>query len=227
MIKYIMTDVEGTTTSISFVHETLFPFAKKRLADFCCENANSEIVKEALSLTKETVKTEEAKEINNEEAIEKLLYWIQTDRKHPALKSLQGYIWEEGYKSGVVKGHIYDDVPAALLKWKNAGLTLGVYSSGSVKAQHLIYEYSDKGNLRPFFSFHFDTKVGHKRETNSYENIVKELKTTPESILFLSDIKEELDAARAVGLKTIQLVRQDDVILGDHPKVHNFSEITF
>ena len=227
MIKYIMTDVEGTTTSISFVHEILFPFAKRRLADFCRENAHSDIVKEALRLTKETVQEEEHKEISDSEAIEKLLYWITNDRKHPALKSLQGYIWEEGYKSGEVKGHIYDDVPHALEKWKNAGLVLGVYSSGSVKAQHLIYEYSAKGNLRPYFSFHFDTKVGHKRETSSYENIVKELKTTPESILFLSDIKEELDAARAVGLKTIQLVRQNDVVLGDHQQVRNFTEITF
>lgn len=225
MIKYIMTDVEGTTTSISFVHETLFPFAKRRLADFCKENAQSDIVKDALALTKETVKAEENKEINDQEAIDKLLYWISSDRKHPALKSLQGYIWEEGYKSGEVKGHIYNDVVPAFQKWINAGFTLGVYSSGSVKAQHLIYEYSEKGNLRPYLSFHFDTKVGHKREVKSYENIVKELNTTPESILFLSDIKEELDAAREVGLKTIQLVRQNDVVTGDHQIVNNFSEI--
>lgn len=226
MIKYIITDVEGTTTSISFVHEVLFPFAKERLEDYCLKNLNSSHVQEALRLTKETLEAES----NNlaptlEESISALLHWIKIDRKHPALKMLQGHIWEEGYKSGEVKGHIYSDVLPALEKWKDQGIKLGVYSSGSIKAQHLIYEFSDKGNLRPFFSVHFDTGIGHKREVASYENIVNELKVLPAEILFLSDIKEELDAARSAGIQTVQLVRQDDVILGDHKMVKDFSQI--
>lgn len=225
MIKYIITDVEGTTTSINFVHQTLFPFAKDNLVSFCQKNSDKDFVKSAIAETKRTVKEEENIDISDSEALEKLLYWISSDRKHPALKSLQGHIWEEGYTSGEIKGHVYEDVLPALKAWTDSGIKVGVYSSGSVKAQHLIYEFSEKGNLRPYFSFHFDTKVGHKREVSSYVNILKELNAKAEETLFLSDIKEELDAAREVGIQTIQLIRQDDVIIGDHQQVQNFSQI--
>lgn len=226
-MKYILTDVEGTTTSISFVHETLFPFAKERLKSFVSENLKRNDVQEILKQTKETAKSETQKDISDDEATDLLLHWIKIDRKHPALKNLQGLIWEEGYTSGEIKGHVYKDVPAALKAWSEAGLTLGVYSSGSVKAQHSIFEFSTEGNLRPYFSNHFDTAVGHKREVPSYTNIAAQLKLNPSDILFLSDIKEELDAARIAGMKTIQLVRQDDVVIGDHKTVTSFSEIKF
>lgn len=208
-MKFILTDVEGTTTSISFVHDVLFPFAKERLASFVQENSGKKEIKEILSGT----------------SVEELLHWIDIDKKEPALKNLQGHIWEEGYVLGQIKGHVYSDVLPALKKWKEAGIGLGVYSSGSVKAQHLIFEFSTAGNLRPYFSHHFDTGVGHKRETQSYVNIADKLQFPPQDILFLSDIKEELDAARKAGMKTIQLVRQDDVVVGDHKTVRNFSEI--
>ena len=224
-MKYILTDVEGTTTSISFVHETLFPFAKERLKTFVTNNLNKIDVQEVLKQTKATALAEDQKDISDDEACELLLHWIKTDRKHPALKNLQGLIWEEGYKSGEIKGHVYQDVPMALKAWKEAGLTLGVYSSGSVQAQHLIFEFSTAGNLRPYFSNHFDTAVGHKREVPSYSNIANLLKLAPSDILFLSDIKEELDAARSAGMQTIQLVRQNDVVIGDHKTVRDFSEI--
>lgn len=226
-MKYILTDVEGTTTSISFVHETLFPFAKERLKSFVAENLNNNDVQEILKQTKATAKAETQKDISDDEATDLLLHWIKTDRKHPALKDLQGLIWEGGYISGQIKGHVYKDVLPALKAWKDAGLTLGVYSSGSVKAQHLIFEFSTEGNLRPYFSNHFDTAVGHKREVPSYSNISNILKVEPAEILFLSDIKEELDAAREAGMQTIQLVRQNDVVIGDHKTVRDFSEIKF
>jgi enolase-phosphatase E1 len=226
-MKYILTDVEGTTTSISFVHEVLFPFSKKHLVSFVKKHSSRTDVKNILEATKASALKENQKTINDQEACELLLHWIETDRKHPALKDLQGLIWEEGYASGEIKGHVYRDVLPALKAWKNAGLTLGVYSSGSVKAQHLIFEHSTEGNLRPFFSNHFDTAVGHKREVGSYKNIAGELKLSPSDILFLSDIKEELDAAFEAGMKTIQLVRQDDVIVGDHLVARDFSEIKF
>ena len=224
-MKYILTDVEGTTTSISFVHETLFPFAKENLKRFVTANISKTEVQDVLNQTKKTALEEDKKELNDDEACDLLLLWIKNDRKHAALKNLQGLIWEEGYTSGEIKGHIYKDVPVALKQWKDAGLTLGVYSSGSVKAQHLILEFSTEGNLRPYFSNHFDTAVGHKRETASYSNIAKLLKLDPADILFLSDIKEELDAARNAGMNTIQLVRQNDVVTGDHKTVTSFNEI--
>lgn len=224
-MKYILTDVEGTTTSISFVHETLFPYAHENLKRFVAANLNKADVQDILNQTKKTALEEDKKELNDDEACDLLLHWIKTDRKHSALKNLQGLIWEEGYASGEIKGHIYKDVPVVLKTWKDAGLTLGVYSSGSVKAQHLIFEFSTEGNLRPYFSNHFDTAVGHKRETASYSNIANLLKLDPVDILFLSDIKEELDAARTAGMKTIQLVRQNDVVIGDHKTAASFSEI--
>ena len=224
-MKYILTDVEGTTTSISFVHETLFPYAHENLRRFVAANSNKTDVQDILNQTKKTALEEGKKELNDDEACDLLLHWIKTDRKHSALKNLQGLIWEEGYASGEIKGHVYKDVPLALKAWKDAGLTLGVYSSGSVKAQHLIFEFSTEGNLRPYFSNHFDTAVGHKRETASYSNIANLLKLDPVDILFLSDIKEELDAARTAGMKTIQLVRQNDVVIGDHKTAASLSEI--
>lgn len=224
-MKYILTDVEGTTTSISFVHETLFPFAKERLKAYVQKHASEVAVQNILKATKQTAKEESQKDISNEEATDLLLDWIKNDRKHSALKDLQGLIWEEGYVSGEIKGHVYKDVPVALKAWSEAGLTLGVYSSGSVKAQHSIFQYSTEGNLRAFFKNHFDTAVGHKREVESYARIANELKLNPADILFLSDIKEELDAARTAGMKTIQLVRQNDVVIGDHKTARDFSEI--
>ncbi len=224
-MKYILTDIEGTTTSVSFVHDELFPYSAKHLENFILKNINQPDVVDCLEQTIRTVNEEEKIVIDSSAAIHKLLQWIKEDRKHPALKSLQGKIWKIGYESGEIKGHIYDDVLANLEKWTKAGLKLAVYSSGSVQAQHLIFQYSIQGNLRPFFSHHFDTRVGNKREKDSYENISKELNVSPSEILFLSDIKEELDAARSVGMKTIQLVRKSDVITGDHKTVTSFSEI--
>ncbi|MBY0414375.1 MAG: acireductone synthase [Bdellovibrionales bacterium] len=224
-MKYILTDVEGTTTSISFVHETLFPYAKNRLKSFVEKHLTSPEVSSIVKQTKDTALQELQKTLNDSEACDLLLHWIAVDRKHPALKNLQGLIWEEGYTSGELKGHVYKDVPKALETWKKAGLVLGVYSSGSVKAQHSIFEHSTEGNLRPYFSNHFDTAVGPKREKGSYDNIARDLELPPSDILFLSDIKEELDAAKNAGLKTIQLVRQSDVVIGTHPTVKDFSEI--
>lgn len=226
-MKFILTDVEGTTTSISFVHQSLFPFAKARLEEFVLKNSANENVRECLYKTKETAMVEDQLYLDDQEAIQLLLKWIAEDRKHPALKTLQGLIWDEGYRSGELKGHIYADVPDALNTWSKNGLQLGVYSSGSVKAQHLIFEFSNKGNLKDYFSAFFDTKVGQKREVQSYLNIAQELQLPPSEILFLSDIKEELDAARNAGMKTTQLVRQDDVLIGDHPTVKNFTEIIY
>ncbi|MBC7712238.1 MAG: acireductone synthase [Rhizobacter sp.] len=224
---YILTDVEGTTTSISFVHNTLFPFAKERLKSFIARKSGDDEVQNILAQTKKTALEENQKNLNDNEASDLLIHWIDTDRKHPALKNLQGLIWEEGYNSGEIKGHVYKDVPSALENWKKQGLILGVYSSGSVQAQKLIFGFSTEGNLQPFFTNNFDTAVGNKREVSSYANIVEQLKIPAKEILFLSDIKEELDAARTAGMQTIQLVRQNDVVIGDHKTAKDFTEIKF
>ncbi len=225
-MKYILMDVEGTTTSISFVHEVLFPYARKELQEYIVQNSELAQVKKAIALTKQTVLDEEHVELTELEAIcKKLIHWSDIDRKHPALKTLQGDIWETGYKKGEILAHVYEEVPSMLKKWKDQGITLGIYSSGSVKAQHLLFEFSVAGNLRPYFSNHYDTGVGQKRDSNSYKKISEELSLAPEEILFLSDIKEELDAAKTSGMKTCQIVRQNDVVIGDHPLARNFNEV--
>lgn len=217
-------DIEGTTTAISFVHEVLFPFSRTRMKDFVGGNLNNEDVQACLKEVAKTIQEEEGKSSSTNEQIEALINWIDNDRKHGALKKLQGMIWKEGFEDGSLKGHFYDDVPLNLKKWKAAGFTLGVYSSGSVQAQKLIYKYSSFGDMTDLLSFYFDTAIGHKQEVSSYKNIINELGGDPSEYLFLSDVYQELDAAQQAGMKTIQLERQE-IIKGDHPIVKDFSQI--
>jgi enolase-phosphatase E1 len=219
-MKYILTDIEGTTTSISFVHEVLFPFAKKNLENFVTKNQNQPHVIQALNEMPDSTHSIEQK-------IKTLIHWIDTDKKEKSLKDIQGFIWEEGYTRGEIKGHLYPEVKNKLEEWKTAGITLGVYSSGSVWAQKLIFTYSEVGDIGKYFSHYFDTSIGHKRESKSYQNILSEIKMKPEDVLFLSDIKEELDAAKSCGLNTIQLVRENMILNQGHVQVKNFNEIIF
>lgn len=205
---FILTDIEGTTSSISFVIETLFPYFRKNI-DKLKDLKEKDEVLAAFEQTKVIVSENGDIELmNDEQIIDQLLKWSIEDKKITPLKTLQGILWEEGYISGELKGHVYSDVKPNLLKWKNQGIQLGVFSSGSVAAQKLIFKYSEDGDLSPFFSFYFDTKTGGKRETETYVKISKEIQIAPENILFLSDILEELEAAEKAGYKTIQLVRE-------------------
>ncbi len=224
-MKYILMDVEGTTTSISFVHDVLFPYSMERIKNYINQNFTTQSVQEVLLETLETVQEEEGKILNHQGLIDKLTEWIKIDRKHPALKKLQGLIWKEGYESGDLKGHVYEDVPAALKRWKETGLNLGIYSSGSVQAQRDLFGHSLFGDLNSYFSNNFDTSVGHKRDAKSYQNILAILKLNASDVLFLSDIAEELDAAKSVGIKTIQLVRLGDLPESSHKQVRSFAEI--
>ncbi len=225
MIRFILMDIEGTTTSISFVHEVLFPYASKHLEDFIQKNLTDPKVRRELDSVKRTVLEEDQKQLTDQEAAGQLLNWIKADRKHTALKNLQGYLWKEGYETGRYKGHVYDDVLPALKVWTSHGIQLGIYSSGSVEAQKLLFGYSEKGDLTPYFSAYFDTNVGHKREEPSYRKIQQSLNWPAESILFLSDVEAELDAARSAGLQTIQLVRPGTQPSDRHTLVHSFDEI--
>jgi enolase-phosphatase E1 len=169
---------------------------------------------------------EEGIELENiDDQIEQLLKWSLEDKKITPLKTLQGILWEAGYKSGEIKGHVYPDVAAALKIWKSNGIKLGVFSSGSVAAQKLIFGYSESGDLTSYFSAYFDTKTGGKRETETYAKIAEILKTSPNEILFLSDIVEELQAAREANFQTIQLVRPGNKANWEK-SVIDFSEIT-
>ena len=225
MIKYILTDIEGTTTSISFVVDTLFPYFLDHI-DEVESDLDNPLVQSQLSLVKETVLQEENKHIDDQESVKYLIEWCKEDRKHPALKALQGMVWDAGYKNGLLQGHIYPEVASKLNQWKNSGLQLGIYSSGSVPAQKLLFGYSEAGDLTPFFSHYFDTSVGHKREQLSYQNIQKAIGLPAEEILFLSDIEQELDAARLAGFSTCKLTRPGTDPASSHKTANNFDEIT-
>ena len=149
----------------------------------------------------------ERKSLSVEQAAEVLERWIAEDRKVTPLKTLQGMIWAQGYAAGELEGHVYADTPPALRRWHGQGLRLYVYSSGSVEAQKLIFGHTQAGDLTPLFSGYFDTRVGGKREADSYRAILASIGMPGDEVLFLSDIGEELDAAREAGMRTVQLLR--------------------
>lgn len=208
-VKYILTDIEGTTTSISFVYDTLFPYFRKHIFELK-ELTHLQEVQEAFKKTVELAYSLEGEKIRSvDEIIEKLLKWSKEDRKITPLKTVQGIIWENGYKNSEIKGHVYTDIANSLERWQKSGIKMGVFSSGSIAAQKLIFGYSESGDLTPFFSNYFDTTTGMKREIDTYHKISQELNIEPIEILFLSDIVEELEAADQIGYQTIQLVRKE------------------
>lgn len=204
VIRAIVTDIEGTTSSISFVKDVLFPYARKRLPAFIETHGDTPEIQHWLH---EAAKEADIIEAPRQDVIELLLRWIDEDRKSTALKALEGMIWKEGYENGDFQAHMYPEVSARLHAWRAEGLHLYVYSSGSVPAQKLFFRYSEAGDLSPLFAGYFDTETGPKREQVSYEKIAEAIGEQPAHILFLSDIVEELDAARAAGLHTGWLLR--------------------
>lgn len=208
MTKLFLFDIEGTTTNISFVHKVLFPYSKEKMAQFLYDNSQNKEVLAACDEVKKTALEEEGQTLASlDDLSNKLLSWIENDRKHGALKTLQGLIWDYGYKNGDFQGHLYEDVKPFFEKLKRLGHTIGIYSSGSVHAQKLIFGYSTAGDLTPFISYYFDTKVGAKREVASYENILNETNFNKENVIFFSDIPQELAAAQAAGIRPVQLLR--------------------
>ena len=224
-IRAILTDIEGTTSSLSFVKDILFPYARAHLAGFVRAHAREPAVRHEL----DEVSRQAGRALSDDDAIRQLIAWIDEDRKITPLKSLQGMIWEQGYRQGELKGHVHEDAVRQLRRWKSEGLALYVYSSGSVLAQKLLFGYSVHGDLTPLFSGYFDTNVGPKREAAAYQAIVHAIGRPPGEILFLSDIPEELDAARSAGLRTCLLTRDGETsanaAAADHPRARHFDEI--
>ncbi len=225
MIRAILTDIEGTTTSIRFVHDVLFPYAAAQMERFICEHQSTEAVSQELDSVASLAEIER----NDTPAlVQQLLTWIRDDKKITPLKALQGLIWKDGYERGDFTGHIYDDVPALLEAWKDEGLALYVYSSGSVQAQKLLFSHTEYGDLSRFFDGYFDTKVGAKQESRSYATIAQSIGLPASEVLFLSDIEAELRAADEAGMSTRWLVRDGGV--PDAPAfrvAQNFTELRF
>ena len=198
----LLLDIEGTTTPIAFVTDTLFPYARARLVSFLSREGRAD---EASAFLAE----------------------MDRDSKSTELKAVQGRIWEDGYRSGELTGTVFDDVPRAFARWQSAGTAIAIFSSGSVLAQQWLFRRSSAGDLTPFIAQYFDTEVGPKRDPASYARIAATVALPPSSITFVSDVVAELDAARAAGMQTIMSVRP-----GNHPQpphdhrvVHSFDEI--
>jgi enolase-phosphatase E1 len=220
-IKTVVLDIEGTTTDIKFVHQVLFPFARKHLRSYLQSHQKTPEIAAVISDVK--------KELNDDasltQVIDLLTQWIDEDKKTTPLKTLQGLIWQQGYLSGELKSHLYDDVLPAMQQWHEQGIGLAIYSSGSVGAQKLLFGYTESGDLTPLLSHYFDTNVGHKQTMQAYINITKQLAQAPDELVFLSDVVGELDAAKAAGLRTIQLHR-DGQPTGQHSIVNSFAQIS-
>ena len=233
-MRAILLDIEGTTTPIDFVHKTLFPFARERMLDFVRENfaaIRNEI--EALGVEhQQDVARGEAPPEFDEKSIESiaayLRFLIDSDRKSTPLKSIQGKIWQAGYESGELKGEVYNDVLPAFERWKQAGKTIAIFSSGSVLAQKLIFGYSTAGDLTKYISAYFDTTTGAKREVGSYCKIAETLGFAPPEILFISDVTAELEAAQKAGMQVKLSIRPNNPIqenAAEFESIENFGEI--
>ncbi|MCC6303461.1 MAG: acireductone synthase [Gammaproteobacteria bacterium] len=223
MIRAVLTDIEGTTSSLSFVKDVLFPYARRNIGGFVRGHADDARVATLLDETRREMGDPGA---SLDAVVARLIDWIDRDRKVTPLKALQGLIWEAGYAAGDFRGHVYEDAVAALRDWHRNGVRLYVYSSGSVYAQKLLFAHTEYGDLTPLFSGYFDTRVGPKAESASYRHIAGQVGEAPETVLFLSDIVAELDAAREAGLQTCQLVREGGLDPGAaHRQVGDFSRI--
>ena len=218
--RAIVTDIEGTTSSIAFVHEVMFPFSRARLADFMASHSA-----EVAPILARMRAMEEGAGADDAACVALLLEWHDADRKIEPLKTLQGMIWAEGFASGALRGHVYADAADGLKRWHRAGIPLYIYSSGSVAAQKLLFGHSDFGDLTPLFSGHFDTAIGGKKEAGSYRAIAAKLGLPGPDILFLSDVAEELEAAEEAGFAVMLLVREGDLPASRFPAVRDFASI--
>lgn len=236
-VRAILLDIEGTTTPIEFVHEVLFPYARARARDFLMSHASDEDVRADIELLRREHGSERprpadlpswdsADELTSTEAF---VYWLMDrDRKSTGLKSLQGKIWEAGYRAGDLKGkgEVYADVRPALARWQAAGKRIAIFSSGSVQAQQNLFANTTAGDLSAFLSGYFDTTTGPKRDAASYGAIATALNCPPPDVLFVSDVSAELDAARGAGMQTALCVRgaPPETDHG-HPVIHTFAEL--
>lgn len=245
--KVLLLDIEGTTTSISFVKDKLFPYAEENVKDFLDAQWDDEDVKEAVNALRKlaiedqeksveglvSIPGEDASKEDQIEGLVKNVKWqMSSDRKVAPLKQLQGLIWKKGYDKGDIKGHVYDDVLPALEQWRSVeGQKIYIYSSGSVQAQKLLFGQSSAGDLLPLIDGHFDTAVGAKQEATSYTAIVEKIGCKAEEILFLTDIEKEAEAARTSGVNVALVSREGNAPLAEgaaaaYPVLHSFTQLT-
>jgi len=215
----ILLDIEGTTTPLDFVYKALFPYARSHLRQFLSRHLLSpevgadiaELHAEHRMDTEQGLNPPRWCDNTPEEELESVVEYIEwlmdRDRKSRSLKSLQGRIWEEGYKRGELRGQVFDDVPRALERWQKQEKKISIFSSGSVLAQKLLFTHATAGDLSRHISHYFDTTAGSKTDKRSYQKIASVLQLSPSEIVFISDVSIELDAAKSAGMHTLLCLR--------------------
>ena len=240
MISHILLDIEGTTCPVSFVTETLFPYAKSELKSFLNRHRNDPLINQLIDnaddewiqdnsedstrLRHQSEKEQQVKHLKIEAYLQLL---IEADKKSTTLKDIQGKIWKEGYTTGRISSELFEDAHENLKRWHKQGYRLSVYSSGSVEAQHLLYKYTNKGDIENLFSHWFDTHIGNKKEPSSYTEIASVMGCKHQNILFISDNSDECDAARSAGLGTLYSMRDGNPQQEprNHPVIRHLEEV--
>ncbi|XP_056592633.1 enolase-phosphatase E1 [Triplophysa dalaica] len=234
-IRAFLLDIEGTTTPITFVKDILFPYIRENLEAYLSAHWEEDECKQDVHLLKkqaeedlrqnkacpvhavdQTVHTDEEKAIR--EVVDSVLWEMAADRKTTALKQLQGHMWRAAYLMGKIKGEVYPDVVPSIRQWRHHGLQIYIYSSGSVEAQKLLFRYSVEGNLLDLVDGHFDTNIGAKVESKSYENIVEKIGCQPDEIMFLTDVTREAKAAEDAGMNVAVVVRPGNMELTEEER---------
>ena len=208
----VLLDIEGTVTPISFVHDVLFPYARAHVESFLDSHSNQPEVQADIKKLREeqVIDTEELRQlpINSIDTVVTYVNrLIDLDRKSPALKSLQGKIWKAGYEDGSLKSPVYPDVIDAFKRWRDAGIKINIFSSGSVLAQQLLFAHTDGGDLTRYIDQYFDTSIGKKMDPESYAKIAGKLSIDSTQLLFVSDVVAELYAAKEAGMQTRLCIR--------------------
>lgn len=226
--RALLLDVEGTTTPVAFVYETLFPFARAHAAEYIERARDVPGCRAALAQLSQEREVDAAADRSVPAATLPYINWLMDrDRKSPGLKALQGLVWQDGFRNGELKGQVYPDVAPALRRWRAAGRRIHIYSSGSVLAQRLLFGSSDAGDLTGLLDGYFDTGVGSKMAAKSYKAIARQIGIDAGALLFVSDVTAELDAAHTAGLRTALCIRESvhPPTVQDHPTVCTFDEI--
>jgi enolase-phosphatase E1 len=228
-VRAILLDIEGTTTPIAFVHEVLFSYARTHARDFLATNSNSAEVNADIALLREEQAADLSKGNHPPASITDYIDWlIERDRKSTGLKSLQGKVWRQGYVDGCLKSQVYADVAPALERWRARGLSINIFSSGSVLAQQLLFAHTEAGDLTKFIDNYFDTNIGKKGEAASYRRIAEALSLNTNEVLFISDVVAELDAATEAGMSTLLSIRPGNPPQNNADRyraIHTFDEI--
>lgn len=243
--KTIICDIEGTTSSISFVKDVLFPYALKNVEEYLKAHWKEDATKTVVAALREQADEDKKAEVEGvvtipaedsedviPDVVKNVEWQMSLDRKTGALKTLQGLVWAKGYKDGSIKGHVYDDVKKALEQWSEGGRKVYIYSSGSVDAQKMLFEHSEQGDLVKYLSGYYDTKIGAKQEKDSYAAILKKVETTGEDALFLTDVVAEAKAAKEAGMNVVLLDRPGNAELSEDDRkeftvVSSFSDLPF